>query len=80
VAPVGHFQRATDWPDNHVNPMYGWSLHYAHRGMQFNSQGFGRRCRMESTGSAGYTYDSVLAEAFVATRETELPQRQVFLS
>jgi transposase InsO family protein len=51
---------------------------------QYTSLAFGRRCReagvVPSMGSAGHAYDNALAEAFFATLETELLQRQAFLS
>ncbi len=59
-------------------------LHHSDRGTQYTSLAFGRRCReagvVPSMGSAGSAYDNALAEAFFATLETKLLQRQAFLS
>ena len=59
-------------------------VHHSDRGTQYTSLAFGRRCQdagvVPSMGSAGDAYDNALAEAFFATLETELLQREAFLS
>ena len=64
-------------------PTFG-VVHHSDRGTQYTSLAFGRRCCeagvVPSMGSAGDAYDNALAEAFFATLETELLQRQAFLS
>jgi len=60
------------------------AVHHSDRGTQYTSLAFERRCReagvVPSMGSAGNAYDNALAEAFFATLETELLQRQAVLS
>jgi putative transposase len=57
-------------------------IHHSDQGCQYTSIAFGQRCReagiAPSMGSVGDCYDNALAEAFFATLECELLDRQRF--
>lgn len=59
-------------------------VHHSDRGSQYTSLAFGQRCAelgvRPSTGSVGDAYDNAMAEAFFATLECELLDRQRFRS
>jgi putative transposase len=59
-------------------------IHHSDQGTQYTSLAYGRRLRQASIapsmGSRGDAYDNALAESFFATLETELLDREVFLT
>lgn len=59
-------------------------IHHSDQGTQYTSLAYGRRVRQAaiapSMGSRGDAYDNALAESFFATLETELLDRELFLT
>ncbi|MGH9196209.1 MAG: IS3 family transposase [Acidimicrobiia bacterium] len=72
---------AFDMAVHRRRPVAG-AIHHSDQGSQYSSLAFGRRLReaelLPSMGSTGDCYDNALAEAFFATLETELIDRNTF--
>jgi putative transposase len=68
------------WRRNPSAPL----IHHSDQGTQYTSLAYGRRLRQAaiapSMGSRGDAYDNALAESFFATFETELLDRELFLT